>query len=65
MQINTIARHKATGYKYIKDYTLTQDCETIFDLACRGRITHELAEELVYKLLQVDNNTNKEDKYYG
>ena len=49
------------SYKYI-DPLLAQDCQTIFDLSERGRIPHELAEELVYKLLHVDSQTRKEVK---
>ena len=47
-------------YKNIPDSTLAQDCLTIFDLACRGRMPHELAEELVYKLIQ--NDTQERSK---
>jgi len=47
------------SYKEIKDFTLVQDCNAIFDLACRGRISHELAENLVLELLYADTSTRK------
>lgn len=49
----------STGYKNIKDFTLVQDCQTIFDLACRGRMSHELANTLVLELLYADTSTRK------
>ena len=60
-------------YKYIEDSTLSQDCRTIFDLAERGRMDHELANKLVYDLLQSDTLTRsksggdsrQEDIYHG
>ena len=54
-------------YKYI-DSTLSQDCSTLFDLACRGRIPHELAESLVYQLLQDDTRARSksgDDQHQG